>query len=92
MILTPTLLMVALPLVSARTVPVTFTMPFCVVPAAGVAMDTLGPMLSVTNDFDSEIAMRPLESLVKSVTVYVSFAHTVVSIAKETAPVGGVHT
>ncbi|MCG3772851.1 MAG: hypothetical protein JW384_04074 [Nitrosomonadaceae bacterium] len=61
--------MVALPVAAARTAPVTFTMPFCVVPVAGVAIDVVVPTLSVTNNLDSEIAIRPLESLVKSVTV-----------------------
>ncbi|CAB4715043.1 unannotated protein [freshwater metagenome] len=61
--------MVALPVAAARVVPVTLTMPLWVVLVAGVVIDVVGPTLSVTNNLDSEIAIRPLESLVKSVTV-----------------------
>ncbi|MCG3772852.1 MAG: hypothetical protein JW384_04075 [Nitrosomonadaceae bacterium] len=89
---TPTLLIVAVPEESARAVPVNVAMPLTTPPLAGEVTAAVGAPLEVVKVFGVEAATRPLLSRVKKVMVYVPFAHAVVSIAKETAADGGVHT
>ncbi|MCG3772853.1 MAG: hypothetical protein JW384_04076 [Nitrosomonadaceae bacterium] len=60
-------------------------------PAIEVAT-TLLTVGVITKVLGAETATRPLVSRVKSSIVYVPFAKVVVSMLKETAPAGGVHT